>query len=108
MTYEDCVRIAFELDDVEESLYYGSPTIKRKNRAMFGGKEDGEVLSIKVDWDTHDRLLDERPDVFYKTPHYETWPWFLVRYKLLAEHELRSLIKASWEDAPKPAKRRKG
>jgi len=108
MTYDDCVKIAFELEGVEESLYYGSPAIKRNGRVMFGCKEDGEALSIKVDWDTHDRLLAERPDAYYKTPHYETWPWFLVRFKLLTEDELRDLIKTSWADAPKPGKRRKG
>lgn len=107
LSYDDIVRMALELPDVEESLAYGGPCLKRKGRMMLAPKEDGETIAVKVDWETHDRLLEERPDIFYKTPHYETWPWFLVRFGLLSEAEVRDLLQTSWEDAPKPGKRRR-
>lgn len=104
MTYEQVVAIALELPDVGEALMYGKPAVKRAGRFMLApGREPG-TIAVKVDWETHDRLLDERPDVFFKTPHYEGWPGFLARLDPLDEELARELAAAAWEDAPKKAK----
>lgn len=107
VTYDDLVTIALELPDTEEALMYGDPAIKRAGRFMFAPKKDGETIAVKLDWDTHDSLLDKYPDVFYKTPHYDGWPGFLVRLDKLSKKLAKEVVRASWENAPKPAKRRK-
>ncbi len=107
MTYDEIVQFALTLPEVEESLYYQRPAVKRGKRAMFALKEDGENLSLKLDWDNHDRLLKEHPEFYFKTPHYEGWPWFLVRFEKMSKADLRELVRLSWEDAPFPARRRK-
>jgi hypothetical protein len=105
--YDDVVAVALGLPDTEESLSYGEPAVKRAGRFMFGLKKDGETFSIKMDWDTHDRLLEAHPDVFFKTPHYDRYPAFLVRLDRLTKRLAKELLQASWEDAANPAKGRK-
>ncbi len=107
VTYDDLVTTALELPDTEEALMYGNPAIKRAGRFMFAPKKDGETIAVKLDWDTHDSLLEKRPDVFYKTPDYEGWPGFPVRLDKLDKSLAKEVVHASWEDAHKPAKRRK-
>jgi hypothetical protein len=103
--YDELVALALELPETEESMSYGTPSIKRKGRFMFRLKEDGESAAVKLDWDTHDKLLAERPDLYFKTPHYEGYPAFLVKLEALEKREAKALIRASWESAPKPAKK---
>ncbi len=102
MNYNEMIALALELPEVEESTSYGDPAIKRKGRLMFAFKDKGDTLAIKLDWETHDRLLSELPEIFYKTPHYDGWPWLLVRLELLGPELARDIVTASWEDAPNP------
>ncbi len=74
---------------------------------MFAPKKDGETVAIKLDWDTHDRLLEKHSQVFYKTPHYDGWPGFLARLNKLTKRLAQEVVRASWKNAPLPAKRRK-
>ena len=106
MTYDEIVRIGLEKDDVEETTSYGTPCLKRKGDFMLRLKEDGESIAVKLDWDTHDRLLDDNPDVYFKTAHYEGYPALLARLGALTVPEARSLIEASWANAPRAGKRR--
>ncbi|MEQ1932722.1 MAG: hypothetical protein ABL962_02415 [Fimbriimonadaceae bacterium] len=107
MTYDEFLEIALTFPDVEESLYYGDPAIKRGKRFMFGLKSDGETVSMKIPWDLRDRLLKEQPEIYFITPHFETWPYFLVRFGKLNNAQATELIRECWEDAPIPGKRRR-
>jgi hypothetical protein len=86
-------------------MSYGTPSLKRRGKFMLRLKEDGECIAVKLDWETHDHLLAERPDVYYKTPHYEGYPALLARLDALEETEASELIRASWENAPETVKR---
>ncbi|MEQ1821171.1 MAG: MmcQ/YjbR family DNA-binding protein [Fimbriimonadaceae bacterium] len=107
MTYDEFLDIAFALPDVEESLYYGQPTIKRGKRFMFALKADGETVAMKLPWDSRNHLLDQQPEHFFLTPHYEEWPYVLIRFEQIEREQAQELIKTAWEDAPLPAKRRR-
>lgn len=104
MTYDDIVKIGLEKPDVEDTMAWGTPALKRKKKYMLRLKEDGESLAVKLDWENHDRLLRARPDVFFKTPHYEGYPAFLVRLDTLDEALAREVIELSWLDAPSKAR----
>ena len=104
MTYDDVVRVGLELPEVEDTMSYRTPALKRKGRFMLRLKEDGATIAVKLDWETHDRLLAESPNVYFKTPHYDGYPALLARLELLDEAEARAMVSASWKDAPKPAK----
>jgi len=104
MEFAEVIAIALGLPGVEELPFYGSPAWKRDGRAfMAPGREPG-AFTVKLDWETHDRLLAERPEVYFKTPHYERSPWLLVRLDPLERDEARALIEAAWADAPNKAK----
>lgn len=107
MTYEEFVRLALSLPETEESLYYGEPAVKREGRAMFASRENGCSVTIKLDWDTLDELVVASPDLYFQTPHQETWPWMTANLGAMTEDQAEELLRACWEDAPKPGKRRK-
>lgn len=101
MGYDELVRLALQLDGVEESTSYGTPSLKRSGRFMLRLKEDGEAVAVKLDWATRDRLLLERPDVYYVTPHYEDHPALLARLAYLSDDAAVALLDASWRSAAK-------
>jgi hypothetical protein len=107
MTYDDLVRIAEELPDTAGARGFGLQCVRRGDRMMFTLKKGGDTVAIKLDWDTRDRLLKESPDKYFLTRNYRHHPWLLARIALLDEEEARSLVSASWEDAPNPGEKRK-
>jgi len=100
MTYDDIVKIGLEKPDVEDTIAWGTPALKRKKKFMLRLKEDGESIAVKLDWDNHDRLLAAQPDVFFKTDHYSGYPALLVRLDILDEDLAREVVHLSWTDAP--------
>ena len=105
MTYDDLVERALVLPDTREDLHYGGTSVMRGDRWMLSLKKDGETIVLKLDWESHDRLLATHPETIFKTPHYEGYPAFLVRLDLLTPDLAEELIRLSWEDAPQKAKK---
>lgn len=99
MDYNEIVALGLALPDVREAMSYGTPSLKRNGRFMLRLKEDGEDLAVKLDWPTHDQLLADSPDVFYKTLHYEGHSALLARLALLKPAAAKALVKAAWEVA---------
>jgi hypothetical protein len=106
MTYDELVKIGLELPEVEDTFAWRTPALKRNGRYMLRLKEDGETIAVKLSWDSHDRMLSERPDLYFKTPHYEGYPALLARLEDLSLEEAGRLVQRSWEDAPFPGKGR--
>ena len=107
MTYGEIVALGLTKPDVIDCITWGTPGLKRKKRFMLRLKEDGESIAVRLDWETHDRLLATHPDVLYKSPHYDGYPAVLARLDLLRSTLAEELIQASWEFAPEPDKRPK-
>ena len=101
------VEWAKQLPDVEEALAYGKPCVKRKGRMMFATSRVEGAVTVKLPWDLHDELLESKPKTYFKTDHYEGWPWILAWYSKLSANEAKMLIKQAYQDAPKAAKVRK-
>jgi hypothetical protein len=104
MTFDEFFRLGLEKSDVQETVAWGTPALKRKGRFMLRVKDDGETLVVKLDWENHDRLLSERPDLFFKTDHYHGYPALLVALESLDEPVARELLELSWADAPHAAR----
>ncbi len=100
VTLTSFIESALALPGTEEALYYGKPSVKRSGKIMFSIGENDDIVSIKLDWDSKLRLLDERPEAFWITPHHSTWPWVLVRLSELNGQEGAELVRLSWQDAP--------
>jgi hypothetical protein len=50
-------------------------------------------------------LLEDAPDTYYVTDHYERQPVVLVRMEVLEQDALRDLLSVSWRLAMKKGKR---
>ncbi len=106
MTYEDFVKIALEHPGTEEVVGKSGPAVNRDGRGMFWLKK-WELLCIHTDWENHDRLLDEHPEVIYKTPHFEGYPAVHAHLEDLTPDLARELIQIAWTVAPEKIKYRR-
>ena len=102
MTWDDVVRIALELPEVEVGTAYGTPALRLRKAFMCRLREDGETLAIRCDFDERPLLIEANPGVLFVTPHYETSPFVLVSLPRVGEKLLRELIEDVWiERAPR-------
>jgi hypothetical protein len=101
--WEDVVAIAKELPGVEESLTYGTPSLKVKGKFMCRLRTDPDALVVRVlDLGDREALLQGQPKVFFSTPHYDGHPYVLVRLGKVGKRQLRELIEDAWRiRAPK-------
>ena len=97
MTFDDVIRLAVELPGVNAGTSYGTPALRVGKRFFCRLREDGETLVLKAVDDIEQRfLMETRPEVFYKTPHYEGYDAILVHLSRVDENELRELLEQSW------------
>ena len=82
------------------------PCLNRDGKSMFWLKK-GVLLCVKVDWESHDRLLEKYPTILYKTPHFDSYPALHADLDLLNHELAKELIQLSWDDAPNKVKFRK-
>ena len=106
VTYDEFVEIALDLPGSTEEVGKSGPSVNRDGRSMFWLKK-WELLCVKVDWVSHDRLLDEHPEVIYKTPHFDSYPAVHAHLDLLSEALAKELVSLSWNDAPNKVKFRR-
>ena len=95
--FEDVTRISSDLPGVSVGTSYGTPALHVGKRLMARMWPDGEVLVLKPIEDIEQRfLMETRPDVFFKTPHYEGYPAILVHLSAIDEDTLRDLLQQCW------------
>jgi len=94
---------AASLPEVEESTSYETAALKVRGKLFARLREDGETLVVRVG-DEREALVLAAPDTFFVTPHYEKYPWVLVRLAAIRDAELRDVLTAGWLlQAPKRA-----
>jgi hypothetical protein len=94
------------LPEVEDSMSYGTPALKRKKKLMVRLREDGDVVFV-VRFDKRDLLITARPEAFYTTDHYRDYPSVLVRLSKVSLGELRDCVQWAWELAGGGSRRRR-
>ena len=102
-TWEDVLAAGLRLPEVEESTWFGTPSLKVRGKSFCRLRTDPDALVLRV-VDMHEReaLLQGQPDAFFSTPHYDGWPYVLVRPEQVDPVELRELIEEAWRvQAPK-------
>ncbi|MFB9326384.1 MmcQ/YjbR family DNA-binding protein [Paenibacillus aurantiacus] len=101
-TKEAIRQIALSLPGVAESVSYGTPSFKLKDKMLARLHEDGQCLVLKMDVETRDFFLQANPETYYITDHYRGYPYVLVRLAGVDLDELRSHFRKLWtEHAPK-------
>ena len=88
---------------VEASTTYGNPSLKVKGKFMCRLRTDPDALVVRVlDLADREALLHGQPKAFFSTPHYDGYPYVLVRLAKVGKRQLRELIEDAWRiRAPK-------
>jgi hypothetical protein len=101
--WKDVVAAGRPLPEVEEGTWFRTPCLRVRKKSFCRMKEDGETLVVRVvDLEDKDALLRSDPEVFFTTPHYDGYPYVLVRLERVAPAQLAELIEDAWRlSAPK-------
>jgi hypothetical protein len=96
-TWSDVVELGLRLPEVEESTWYGTPALKVRGKGFCRLRTNPDALVMRViDLGDAEALVKGRPDVFFTTPHYDGWPYVLVRLDQVSPEQLGELVEDGW------------
>ncbi len=96
-TWEDVVELGCRLPGVEVATSWGMPALRVRKKGMCRMRSDPHALVMRVaDMGEREALLQGSPDVFFTTPHYDGWPYVLVRLEAVDPVELGELLEDAW------------
>jgi hypothetical protein len=96
-SWEDVVEIGLRFPGVEVTTSYGTPALKARGRFMCRLRTDPDALVLRVvDLGEREALLQGQPEAFFSTPHYDGYPYVLVRLDAVAPDELAELVEEAW------------
>ncbi len=102
VTFAAVQELALALPEAEQGTSYGTPAFKVRGTLFARLREEGDVLVVKVDFDYREALTRSEPDTYFITPHYEKYPYVLVRLVNVDIEDLRKLLTNAWRmSAPK-------
>jgi hypothetical protein len=95
--WEDVIALGERLPGVELTTSYGRPALKVGGKFMCSLRENPDAFVFRV-LDVPDQLalLRGQPDVFFTTPHYDGWPYVLVRLDTVTPDQLAELVEDAW------------
>jgi hypothetical protein len=96
-TWDDVVALGRGLPEVEAASWYGTPGLKVGGKGFCRMRSEPDALVLRV-VDLHEReaLLQGQPEAFFTTPHYDGYPYVLVRLEEVDPAELAELIEEAW------------
>jgi hypothetical protein len=96
-TWEDVVEIGTRLPGVEVGTSFGTPALRVKGKGMCRLRTNPDALVLRVtDLGEREALLQGQPSVFFSTPHYDGYPYVLVRLGEVDPVELGELLEDAW------------
>jgi len=95
ISWPDIVALGQELPESEESTSYGRPCLKVRGKMFVALRSNPDALVVRCDGDEKPFLLEARPDLAFSTPHYDGYPYLLVRLDAPLD-EARELVVDSW------------
>jgi hypothetical protein len=102
VTFDDIREIALSLPEIEETTSFGTPSFKVRKAMICRLRDEGENLVVRVDPLERAALLADPSGAYFITPHYEDYPYVLVRLAIADPTEVRELLIEAWlERAPK-------
>jgi hypothetical protein len=96
-SWEDVIEIGTRLPGVELGTSYGTPALRVRGKGMCRLRTNPDALVLRVsDMGEREALLQSQPDVFFSTPHYDGYPYVLVRLTAVDPVELEELLEEAW------------
>lgn len=110
-SWDDVRRIALSLPETSEQLSWGLPGWKVKGKgfawerplrradfeALGDAAPDGPILGAYVaDVGVKEALINDEPDVYFTTPHFDGFAAILVRLDRIPVPDLTELIVEAW------------
>jgi len=89
------VALARELPEFEESTSHGRPSLKVRGKFFASLRTDPDAIVVRCDADEKPLLLDARSDILFETPHYNGWPYMLIRLDAPID-DVREFLTDSW------------
>lgn len=96
-TWEDVVRLASELPEVEASTWYRTPALKVAGKGFARLRTEAEGgLVVMCRLDEKAALLDSGDAAFFTTPHYDGHGSIIVDLERVDVDQLRELLEEAW------------
>jgi len=96
-TWEEVVEIGTRLPGVEVGTSFRTPALRVRGKGMCRLRSNPDALVLRVsDLGEREALLQGQPDVFFSTPHYDGYPYVLVRLEAVDPVELAELLEDAW------------
>ncbi len=96
-TWDDVVRIATALPEVEETTSYRTPSLKVRKKGFARLRTEAEGgLMLKCPIEEKEALLASGDPAFYTTPHYDGYGSILVDLDRVDPGQLAELIEDAW------------
>jgi hypothetical protein len=92
---------AADLPEVEEAIWFGTPSLKVRGKG-FARVKDADTVVLMASLEDKELLFEAAPDIFFETDHYKGWPAMLVRVHVISADELKHRLTIAWKlKAPK-------
>ena len=110
MTIATAMKMGAALPDVEQTTTWGAPALKVHGRMMackaINKQAEPNTLGVCISIPQREELIAADPATYYLKPHYEDYPFVLVRLSHIHTDALRDLLRMGWEFARSQAKRK--
>ncbi|MFG1640396.1 MmcQ/YjbR family DNA-binding protein [Amycolatopsis sp. NPDC049252] len=96
-TWEDVVRLASELPEVEAATWYRTPALKVAGKGFARLRTEAEGgLVVMCGHDEKAALLESGDAAFFTTPHYDGSGSIIVDLEKVEVDQLRELLEEAW------------
>jgi hypothetical protein len=101
--WDDVIAAGSRLPGVEVTTSYGTPALKVRDKLICRLRTNPDALVVRaIDMEDRDALIRGNPGAFFITPHYQEYPYVLVRLEAVDPVELAELVEDAWRtQAPK-------
>ena len=88
--------LALALPVSEEGTSYGTIAFKVRGKLFARLRDDDTVLALRVEEGTKEALVQGADETFFTTPHYDGYPYVLIRLATVDPAELAELLAEGW------------
>lgn len=93
--FEPIKNIALTFPGAEESVSYGTPSIKVNGKFMC--RINGDFIPIRLSFELRDEWLARYPEVFHLPDHYKNYPAICMWVNTCNKKLLSEIVELSWK-----------